>query len=117
MKAFIIQKGNQATFKMNPEIVTKTTTKEEKHSHVLPVKLWVLHFSPCCRHTAQGMQIKPGKNQRVIFDVSTKGHPHEAVLNDMTTTEFEANITFGAAKLKLLKRIYNLRVSHPKRKI
>ena len=33
------------------------------------------------------------------------------------TTEFEANITFGAAKLKLLERIYNLRVSHPERKI
>ena len=35
----------------------------------------------------------------------------------MTTTKFEANITFGAAKLKLLQRIYNLRVSHLKRKI
>ncbi len=35
----------------------------------------------------------------------------------MTTTEFEASITFGAAKLKLLQRIYNLRVSHPKRQI
>jgi hypothetical protein len=63
------------------------------------------------------MQIKPGKNPRVIFDASTKSHPHEIVLNDMTTTEFEASITFGAAKLKLLQRIYNLRVSYPKRKI
>jgi uncharacterized protein YwbE len=117
MKYSIIQKGNQATFKMNPEIVTKTMTKEEKHSHVLLVKLWVLYFSPWCRHTAQGMQIKPGKNPRVIFDASTKGHLHEVVLNDMTSTEFEANITFGRAKLKLLQRIYNLRVSHPNRKI
>jgi len=117
MKASIIQKGNQATFKMNPEIVIKTMTKEEKHSHVLPVKFWVLHFSPWCRHTAQGMQIKPGKNPRVIFDASTKRRPHEVILNDMTTTEFEANITFGAAKSKLLQPIYNLRVSHPKCKI
>jgi len=103
MKYSIIQKGNQATFKMNPEIVTKTMTKEEKHSHVLPVKLRVLYFSPWCRHTAQGMQIKPEKNPRVIFDASTKGHPHEVVLNDMTSTEFEANITFRRAKLKLLQ--------------
>ena len=51
------------------------------------------------------------------FDASTKSHPHKVVLNDVTTTEFEANITFGAAKLKLLQRIYNLRLSHPKRKI
>ena len=117
MKASIIQKGNQATFKMYPEAVTKTMNKEDRHSHLLPVKLWVLHFSPWCRHTAQGMQIKPGKNPRVIFDASTKSHPHEIVLNNMTTTEFEASITFGAAKLKLLQRIYNLRVRHPKRKI
>ncbi len=35
----------------------------------------------------------------------------------MVTTKFEANITFGAAKLKLIQRIYNFRVSHPKCKI
>jgi len=114
MKDSIIQMGNQATIKMNREIVTKTMTKEEKHSHVLPLRLWVLHFSPWCRHTAQRMQIKPGTNPRIIFDA---WHPHKVVLNDMMSTEFEANITFGRAKLKLLQRIYNLRVSHPNRKI
>ena len=56
MKSFIIAKGNQGTFKMNPEIVTKTVNKEDKHSHLLPVKLWVLHFSPWCCHTAQGIR-------------------------------------------------------------
>ena len=117
MKASIIEKGNQATFKLHPEAVTKTMNKEDRHSHLLPVKLWVLHFSPWCRHTAQGMQIKPGKNPRVIFDASTKNHPHEIVLNDMTTTEFEASITFGTAKLKLLQRIYNWRISDPNSKI
>ncbi len=117
MKASIIRKGNQAMFRMHPEIVTTTMNKEDRHSHVLPVKLWVLHVSPWCRHTAQGMLIKPGKNPRVIFDALTKSHPHKIVLNDVMTTEFGANISFGAAKLKLLQRIYNLRVSHPKRKI
>jgi len=117
MKASIIQKGNQATFKMHPEAVTKTMNKEDRHSHLLPVKLWILHFLPWCRHTAQGMQIKPGKNPHVIFDASTKSHPHEIVLNDMTTTEFEAIITFGASKLKLLQRIYNWRITNPNSKI
>jgi hypothetical protein len=117
MKAYIIKKGNQATFKMYPDIVTKTMNKEDRHSHLLPVKLWVLHFSHWCHHTAQGMLVKPGKNPRVIFDASTKTYPHEVVLNDVTTTKFKANITFGAAKLKLLQRIYNWRVSHPTSKI
>ncbi len=35
----------------------------------------------------------------------------------MTSTEFEAAITFGEAKLKLLQRIYNWRVSNPNSKI
>ena len=115
MKAFIIEKGNQATFAMYPETVTKTMNKEEKHSHLLPVKLWVLHFSPWCRHTPQGIQIKLGKNPRVIFDASTKGSPHEVVLNEYTPTEFEANIDFGHAKTNLLQQIYNLRISFPER--
>jgi hypothetical protein len=113
MKAYIIEKGNQATFKMYPEIVTKTMNKEDRHSHLLPIKLWVLHFSPWCRHTAQDILVKPIKNPCIIFDASTKGHPHEVVLNDVTTTKFEANITFGTAKFKLLQRIYNWRVNHP----
>jgi hypothetical protein len=117
MKAYIIKKGNQATFKMYPDIVTKMMNKEDRHSHLLPVKLWVLHFSPWCCRTAQGMLVKPGKNPHDIFDASIKMYPHEVVLNDVTTTEFQANITFGAAKLKLLQRINNLRVSHPTSKI
>jgi hypothetical protein len=39
MKAYIIKKCNQATFKMYPDIVTKTMNKEDRHSHLLPVKL------------------------------------------------------------------------------
>jgi hypothetical protein len=117
MKAYIIKKGNQATFKMYPDIMTKTMNKEDRHSHLLPVKLWVLHFSPWCCHTAQEMLVKPGKNPCIIFDASTKMYPHEVVLNDVMTTKFKANITFGADKLKLLQRIYNWRVSHPTSKI
>ena len=70
MKASIIRKGNQATFRMHPEIVTKTMNKEDRHSHVLPVKLWVLHFSPWCCH--QGVLIKPVKNPRVILMLQHK---------------------------------------------
>jgi hypothetical protein len=39
MKATIIEKGNQVTFKMYPDIVKKTMNKEDRNSHLLPVKL------------------------------------------------------------------------------
>jgi hypothetical protein len=117
MKATIIEKGNQATFKMYPDIVKKTMNKEDRNSHLLPVKLWVLRFLPYCCHTAQGILVKPGKNPRVIFDASTKGHPHEVVLNEITPTEFEAIIDFGKSKTRLLITIYNWRVSYPLKRI
>ena len=60
------------------------------------------------------MQIKPGKNPQVIFDASTKGSLHEVVRNEYTPTKFEANINCGHAKMNLLRRIYNLRVSFPR---
>jgi hypothetical protein len=62
MKSLIIRKGNQATFKIYPETVTKTMNKEDRHSHLLPVKCWVLYFSLWCCHTAQNFLIKPGEN-------------------------------------------------------
>jgi hypothetical protein len=91
--------------------------KEDRHSRLLPAKLWVLHFLPWCPHTAQGILIQPGKNPCVIFDALSKGDPHKVVLNNMKITEFEANITFGTAKLILLRWIYNWSISHPNSKI
>jgi hypothetical protein len=119
MKATIIDKGSQATFKMHPDIAKKTMNKEDRNSHLLPVKLWVLCFLPYCRHTAQGILVKPGKNPRVIFDASTKGQPHEIVLNEITPTEFEAIIDFGKSKMRLLISIsiYNWRVNYPLKRI
>ncbi len=84
---------------MYPEIVTKTMNKEDRHSHLPPVKLWVHYFSPRCHHTAQGILVKPGKNPQVIFDASTKRSPHKVVLNKITPTEFEASVDFGPAKM------------------
>jgi len=115
MKATIIKKRNQATFKMYPDIVKKTMNKEDRNSNLLPVKLWVHRFSPYCCHKAQGILVKPGKNPHVIFDASTKGHPDEVVLNKITPTEFEAIIDFGKYKTRILITIYNWRASYPLR--
>jgi hypothetical protein len=60
---------------------------------------------------------KARKNPRIIFDASTKSYPHKVILNEITTTEFEASINFGQAKIKLLTRIYNWRVANLKCKI
>ena len=93
-------------------MTAKAMNKEEKNSHVLPFKSWVVYFSPYCRATPQGIREKYGKF-RVIFDSSTQSSPDEVVLNHVTPTDQEAPIDFGTAKWKLLTNIYNWRVSFP----
>jgi hypothetical protein len=117
MKDEIIALGNQQIFHMYPELVTKTMNKEERNSHLVALKLWVLHCSPFCRSTAQGIQIKLGKNPRIIWDGFTKMWALQWVLNEMTPSENEAGIDFGRAKMKFLTSIYNWRISYPDKTI
>ena len=111
-KHLALRKGNQHTFHQHPKVTAKTMNKEEKNSHVLPFKLWVIYFSPHCRATPQGKREKHGKF-RVIFDSSTQTSPDEVVHNHETTTDFEEEIDFGQPKLKFFINIYNWRVSYP----
>jgi hypothetical protein len=86
--------------------------KEERNSHVLPFKEWLVYFLPHCQATPQGICDKYGKF-RVIFDSSMQTYPDEVVLNHETSADFEAIIDFGKAKMNLLINIYNWRVSYP----
>ncbi len=47
-KHYVLQKGNQHTFLQHPKVTAKMMNKEEKNSHVLPFRIWVVYFSPYC---------------------------------------------------------------------
>ncbi len=111
-KHLALQKGNQHTFLLHPKVTAKVMNKEEKNSHVLPFKRWLVYFSPWCRVTPQGIQEKYNKC-RVILDLSMQTSPNEIVLNHKTSTDGKAVINFGQAKIRLLINIYNWRVSYP----
>jgi hypothetical protein len=49
-------KGNQHTFFRHPDVTVKAMNKEERNSHVLPFKHWIVYFLPFCRATHQGTQ-------------------------------------------------------------
>ena len=55
-KHMVLQKGNQLTFLQFPEVTAKAMNKEEKNSHVLAFREWLVHFSPYCRATPQGIR-------------------------------------------------------------
>jgi hypothetical protein len=108
-----IHRGNQRTIIDYPDIVKDTMNKLDKNSQVIPIKSWILHFSPYLHHTPQSMVLKEGKKPRMVWDGSTKFDPFDVVLNEITPTELEAEIDFGSAKQRLLISIYNWRISFP----
>ena len=61
-KHMVLQKGNQLTFLQFPEVTAKAMNKEEKNSHVLAFRDWLVYFSPYCRATPQGIRKKYGKH-------------------------------------------------------
>jgi hypothetical protein len=54
-KHMVFWKGNQQTFLQFPEVTAKAMNKEEKNSHILPLRQWLVHFSPYCCATLQGV--------------------------------------------------------------
>jgi hypothetical protein len=110
-KHLALWKGNQHTFLLHPKVTAKTMNKEEKNSHILPFKHWLVYFSPWCHVTPQGIREKYNKF-RVIFDLSMQTRPDEIVLNHKTSTDGKAVINFGQTKTRLLINIYNWHVSY-----
>jgi hypothetical protein len=108
-KLALLERGNQRSFEENPEVSRRVLNKEDKRSHFLPLQSWVPYFSPYCRHNSQGIN----KGNRVVWDASTKRDPFEIVLNEVTDTELEAEISFGSTKMEVCKILYNIRASCP----
>ncbi len=74
--------------------------KEERYSHLITLRYWVVYFSPYLRYTPQGMREKRGKYP-VIFNAFTQSHQHKLVPNQVTSTEFKAIVDFGQSKMLL----------------
>jgi len=112
-KLRMLRRGNQKSFNDNPILVQKTLNKEDRYSHLLPMDALLCLFSPYVRHTSQGIVIKEGKNDRVVWDGSTKRDPTDTVMNEVTSVADEAEITFGNTKMEFYIDLYNMRISYP----
>jgi len=113
-KALMIKHGNQQNFVMNKEKFRKTVNKEDRFSHLIPLPPWILECSPYCRHNSQGIIIKARKNDRVVWDASTKLAYDDLVLNEHTPIDDEAPITFGTTKMEFYIWVYKMRISFSK---
>jgi len=109
--------GNHSTLEKNMEKVRKVMNKEDRNCYLIPLPCWMTRFIPHLHVTPQGLIVKPGKNDRLVFDGSIKLNWNSHPVNSMTHVKYEPEVTFGQALPKHLIRIWNLRISYPEKDI
>jgi hypothetical protein len=112
-KLEMIRRGNSKSFNDHPELVKKAMNKEDRYSHLVPIDEDICRVSAYLRHTTQTVVMKPGKNDRLVWDGTTTLLALDIVMNQVTPVNREAPITFGHVKIQLYIDIYNTRISHP----
>ena len=105
--------GNHPTLSQNIVKVRKVMNKEERNSYVIPFPNWMTRLIPNLHTTPQGLIVKPGKNDRLIFDGSVRLQWNSMPVNDMTHPSNEPQIHFQKAMPNHLRRIWNLRITYP----
>jgi hypothetical protein len=105
--------GNHPTVTGNLAKVMKTMNKEDRKDHVLTFPAWVAPFIPHLMITPNGFVVKPGKNDRLVFDASFMLHLLSRPFNQFIDLADEPDIVFGEAWIQFLVSIYNLRITFP----
>jgi hypothetical protein len=112
-KLKMIRRGNSKCFTDNPDLVRMAMNKEDRYSHLMPIDENICHASTYLRHTIQTVIMKPGKNDRIIWDGTTIHLALDIVMNQVTPVTCKAPIMFGHVKIQLYTNIYNTRIGHP----
>jgi hypothetical protein len=112
-KLEFIPHGNSKSFVENPQLVQKTTNKEDRYSHLVPMDPLLYKLSPYLRHTTQSIVIKDGKKDRIVWDGSTVTRPTDIVISQVTPVTKEAPVMFGHVKSQIYTDIYNTCIIYP----
>ena len=109
------QQGNNPSIKRHLLSVMKTMSKEERNNFVIPLPGWLWRYIQHLSYIPQHLLVIAGKKDRMISDCSHQHHADSIPINMMTSTAegVELPCGFGTVKLRLLQRIWNLRISHP----
>ncbi len=100
-----LNNGNHLTIAMNIKKVLKTMNKEDKNAFVITLPRWIIRLVPNIHTTPQGYLIKPGKNDRLIWDGSHKYNWRDTNINSMQRSECSPAIKCGSSFNKHLVRI------------
>ncbi len=112
-KLKMIRQGNLKSFNDNPDLVRNAMNKEDQYSHLMHIDEDICRASTYLRHTIQTVIMKPGKNDRIVWDRTTIFLALDIMMNQVTPVTCKAPSKFGHIKIQLYTNIYNTRVSHP----
>jgi len=93
--------------------VSKSLNKEERNNYTIPLPAWYARFIPHIHISPEGIIIKEGKKDRIIFDASFHVHYDSKSPNDWTSKYDEPDIFYGTALVRHLTQIWNLRITYP----
>ena len=79
--------------------------KENKYCYAMAFPAWIARFVPHMHLTPQGLVVKPGKNDRLIFDASIKIKWDSYNINMATDNSTAPKIYYGEKFAMHLKRI------------
>ena len=109
--------GNNPSIAKNAVDVLKTMNKEHKNKFVIALPSWTWRFIPHLFITPQHNHVVAGKKDRLIYDAAFQHDAESVPVNMMTedASKVELPCKFGDVKLRLYKRLYNLRITYPDR--
>ena len=116
-KEAFLRRAYHASLASSKEVVDKTLNKEERNSHIIPFPWYLVRASPVAHHVPQVLLQREGKKDCLVWDGSTKLTPHDVVMNDITPTDFEPEITFGLVYMAFITWIWKLRILFPREDI
>ena len=109
--------GNHLTVASNIDKVMKTMNKEDKNSFLMVLPAILGRLIPNIRYTPQGLVVKEGKNDRLIWDGSHLIFYFSVCVNMLMDQKLEPKLVYGTAWDRHLRRIWNLRITYPKEDI
>lgn len=111
--------GNNPSIKKSLPRVMDTMNKEERNNFVIPIPSWIARFVPHLFFTPQHLLEKENKKARQIFDAKYRYNAESKSVNMFTSTAegTELQCDFGDTLLRLLTRIWNLRITYPNKDI
>ena len=93
--------GNHSTIDSNIEKTLKTMNKEDRNQYLVSLPNWLARFIPHLHIIPQGLVIKDGKNDRLVWDGSFIPHWSATCINMMLTHATEPEIVYGNSFQKL----------------